>query len=327
MHVASIASDGTMDTMIDQPDSRPMTVDINQKSTLQRADKLYQQIDKIISKNHNLLQPLEQKIQREIIKRQFNQTVQDKVKGNGIEDQTLKHISRINIAKERSSSRGEANFLQPKLISLNTGTRSLPWQQPKEVRLNLMTRNPLLFSNSQHLLEQTSTLVVQNPLKKKLLYALKASKSKAFANATTDFSKNSNGEIVPNNMECTQVPDKVQIKRDQLNRDLVSTTLSVKRMGMSILSCGSTKNKTSHNKYLIAENDSTQMEFDDRDSVSVELNPPIISPKFARQQMNLLPRSQALIKHKNNFSRGTTSKPQETATNSLFQHFPLQPQH
>jgi len=66
-----------------------------------------------------------------------------------------------------------------------------------------MTRNPLLFSNSQHLLEQTSTLVVQNPLKKKLLYALKASKSKAFANATTDFSKNSNGEIVPNNMECT----------------------------------------------------------------------------------------------------------------------------
>jgi len=63
----------------------------------------------------------------------------------------------------------------------------------------------------------------------------------------------------------------------------VSTTLSVKRMGMSILSCGSTKNKTYHNKNLLVELDSTMMEFDDRDSVSVELNPPIISPKFGRQ--------------------------------------------
>lgn len=40
---------------MDQPQSAPMTIDIQQKSTLDKADKLFQQIDKIISKNYNLL--------------------------------------------------------------------------------------------------------------------------------------------------------------------------------------------------------------------------------------------------------------------------------
>ena len=66
---------------------------------------------------------------------------------------------------------------------------------------------------------------------------------------------------------------------------MVSTTLSIKRMGMSMLSHGSAQNKSSFNKHLVVDMESAVGEFDDRDSVSVELNPPLISPKFGLRMM------------------------------------------
>lgn len=47
----NLVSEGTLDTVIDQPQSSPMIVDVQQKSVIEKADYLYQQIDKIVAKN------------------------------------------------------------------------------------------------------------------------------------------------------------------------------------------------------------------------------------------------------------------------------------
>lgn len=67
---------------------------------------------------------------------------------------------------------------------------------------------------------------------------------------------------------------------------MVDSTLSIKRMGMSVLSnCSGKGSKPPLNKHILVEMESGMGEFDDRESVSVELNPPVISPKFGLRLM------------------------------------------
>ncbi len=77
---------------------------------------------------------------------------------------------------------------------------------------------------------------------------------------------------------------------------------------MSVMSgeANSAKHKNS-SKNILAEMESTIGEFDDRDSVSAEMNPPLISPKFGMSFHKKGRASQPFIRHKHNFSRGTES--------------------
>ena len=79
-------------------------------------------------------------------------------------------------------------------------------------------------------------------------------------------------------------------------------------MGLSVLSGGgmTTKSKSS-TKHNFVEMESAIGEFDDRDSVSAEMNPPLISPKFGMSFHKKGLASQPFIRHKRNFSRGTDS--------------------
>ncbi len=79
-------------------------------------------------------------------------------------------------------------------------------------------------------------------------------------------------------------------------------------MGVSVLSGGAltTKSKSSAKNNFV-EMESGMGEFDDRDSVSAEMNPPLISPKFGMSFHKKGRASQPFIRHKRNFSRGTES--------------------
>ena len=68
----------------------------------------------------------------------------------------------------------------------------------------------------------------------------------------------------------------------------------------------SAKHKNSF-KNVLVETESAIAEFDDRDSVSAEMNPPLISPKFGMSFHKKGRASQPIIRHKRNFSRGTES--------------------
>lgn len=122
----NLISYGTIDTTIDQPQSNPMTIDVQQKSVIDKADQLYKQIDKIVANNQRLLDPLEKKIQKEIFKRQqslkeLNAASGGQDKGDTKENiQQMKHVSRLKQFKERGVSRGDASCVRSKVVELDT---------------------------------------------------------------------------------------------------------------------------------------------------------------------------------------------------------------
>lgn len=77
-------------------------------------------------------------------------------------------------------------------------------------------------------------------------------------------------------------------------------------MGVRNMSGGPVSNNQKNSfKHLFVEMESAVGEFDDRDSVSAEMNPPLISPKFGMSFHKKGRASQPFIRHKRNFSRGT----------------------
>ncbi|TNV84006.1 hypothetical protein FGO68_gene10146 [Halteria grandinella] len=138
---------------------------------------------------------------------------------NQLEKQSTFKISETILAQQQEKAINK-EVQKLKSTQLNLDLKDLPWMESQKVKERLFQKNPMAFTNAQ-MMNLNPSQMPTNPLKKKILIALKANKQ-ALATRNFNYPNHSNHSITPLNRQLSKIDTEELIQNKRFSDSIKS---------------------------------------------------------------------------------------------------------